>query len=242
MEIDIITVFPEVFYSFIDYSLLKRAQEERVLDIRIHNLRDFTTDLHRTVDDKPFGGGRGMVLKIEPIYKSVQSLKLKSKRTLGGVQQGSQNQKLKVQDPKSKVILFSPRGKKFNQGMATNFSQLDQLIMVCGRYEAVDERVADYIADEVISIGDYVLMSGDVAALVVLEAVARLVPGVVGKSQALRENRLTKRGGFREYPQYTRPEVFKPEPGVEWKVPEVLLSGHHEKIKDWRKKHTKVIE
>lgn len=231
MRFDIITIFPDIFYSFLDYSLLKKAQEERFLDVSVHDLRDFTTDPHRTVDDKPFGGGRGMVLKVEPIYRAVSVLR---KAKVAGM-----SSKLKI---KRKVILLSPRGRRFTQKMASQFSKLDQLILICGRYEGVDERVNQYIADEMISIGDYVLMSGDVAALVVLEAVSRLIPGVVGKSELMRESRLTERGGYIEYPQYTRPKVFEPEPGVKWEVPEVLVSGDHKRIEKWRKEHSQVIE
>jgi len=223
MRFDIITLFPEIFEFYFYHSILKKAKEKGVIKIKVHNLRDFASDKHKTVDDKPFGGGRGMVLKVEPIYKAVQSLKLKTKTQ------------------KSKIILFTPRGKKFNQKMAMEFSKLDQLILICGRYEGVDERVAKYLCDEKISIGDYVLMGGELPALVVIESVARLVPGVIGKSELLRE-RFTGKGGFLEYPQYTRPEIFEPQKGVKWKVPKVLLSGNHKKIEEWRKKHSKVIE
>jgi len=231
MIFDVITIFPEIFHSFKNQSILKKAQEKGIIKIRIHNLRDFTHDPHKTVDDKPFGGGRGMVVKVEPIFKAISTLtKFKI-----------QNSKFKITNKNSKIILFTPRGKKFNQKMATDFAKLDQLILICGRYEGVDERVAKYIADECLSIGKYVLMGGDLAALVVIEAVARLVPGVVGKSELLKE-RITESGGFIEYPQYTRPEIFEPLPGIKWRVPKVLLSGDHKKIEEWRKKHSKVIE
>jgi len=230
LTFNIITVFPEIFDFYFNYSILKKAQKRGVIEIKIHNLRDFATDKHKTVDDKAFGGGRGMILKIEPIYRVVQSLKSKIK-----------NQKSKITKPKTKIILFTPRGKKFNQKMATQFSKLEELILICGRYEGVDERVAKYIADEKISIGDYVLMGGELPALIVVETVARLVPGVIGKSELLKE-RITEKKGFQEYPQYTRPEVFSPRPGVKWKVPKVLLSGNHREIAEWRKKHSKIIE
>jgi len=223
MRFDVITLFPEIFEFYFKHSILKKAKEKGIIKIKVHNLRDFTSDKHKTVDDKPFGGGRGMVLKVEPIYKAVQSLKSK------------------VKSQKSKIILFTPRGKKFTQKMATEFAKLNQLILSCGRYEGVDERVAKYLCDEKISIGDYVLMGGELPALVVIESVARLVPGVIGKSELLKE-RFTEKGGFLEYPQYTRPEVFEPQKGVKWKVPKVLLSGDHKKIEEWRKKHSKVIE
>jgi len=223
MQFDIITIFPDFFNSFLSESIMKRALEKRLIKIRLHNLRDFTSDLHKTVDDRPFGGGIGMILKIEPIYCAVQSLKSK------------------VKSEKSKVILFTPRGKKFNQKMAYQFSKLDQIIMICGRYEGIDERVAKYIADETISIGNFILMGGEVAAMAVIEAVSRLIPGVLGKPRLLKE-RVTKEKGFVEYPQYTRPEVFSPKKRIYWRVPKVLLSGNHKKIEEWRKRHSKIVE
>jgi len=222
MQFDIITIFPEIFDSFLKESLIARAQKKKLIKINIHNLRKWTTDRHRTVDDRPFGGGLGMVLKVEPIYKAVKELS------------------------SSKIILFTPRGKEFNQKMAYQLSKLNQIIMICGRYEGVDERVAKHIADMELSIGDYDLMGGELPAMVVMETIARLIPGVLGKPELLKE-RITKEKGFIEYPQYTRPPKFFPKkfrrarPEV-WRVPKVLLSGHHQKIAEWRKKHRKVIE
>ena len=187
MRFDIITIFPEIFDSYFQESLLKRARTKKLIDIRVHNLRNWARDSHQTVDDKPFGGGLGMVMKIEPISKAVQELKEKR--------------------AKSKVILFTPRGKKFNQRRAQEYANLDQLIMICGRYEGVDERIGKYIADEQISIGNYDLMGGELPAMIVAETVARLIPGVIGKKEFLQER--VKEGGFIEYPQYTRPEVFE---------------------------------
>jgi len=228
---DIITIFPKIFDSFLKESLIKKAQEKNLIKIRIHNLRDFTNDKHQTVDDRPYGGGLGMVLKIEPIFKALKSLaKFKI-----------QNSKLKIKNQKSKIILFTPRGRKFNQKLAYQLSNLNQIIMICGRYEGIDERVAKHIADIKLSIGDYDLMGGELPAMVVIESVARLVPGVLGKTELLKE-RITKKRGFVEYPQYTRPEVFSPQKGVYWKVPKVLLSGNHKKIGEWRRKHQKTIE
>lgn len=232
---DIITIFPKIFDSYFKESIIKRAQQKRLIKVNIHDLRKFTTDRHQTIDDRPFGGGIGMVLKIEPIFKAVRELSSLKKR-------------------RRKVILFTPRGKKFNQRMAHQFSKLDQLILICGRYEGVDERVAKYIADTELSIGDYVLMGGELAAMVVIESIARLIPGVLGKPQLL-EERITKEKGFIEYPQYTRPEVFEPAKYIKkwkiypskfrkvkfWRVPKVLLSGHHKKIEEWRKKYQKTI-
>jgi tRNA (guanine37-N1)-methyltransferase len=223
IRFDIITIFPRIFDSYLKESFIKKAQEKGLIKIKIHNLRDFTKNKHKTVDDRPYGGGLGMVFKIEPIYRAVRFLKSK------------------VKSQKSKVILFTPRGKKFNQKLAYQLSKLNRIIMICGRYEGIDERVAKYIADLELSIGDYDLMGGELAAMVVIETVARLIPGVLGKPQLLKE-RITKEKGFIEYPQYTRPEVFSPKKGVYWKVPKVLLSGNHQKIREWREKHKKAIE
>ena len=222
MIFDIITLFPEIFETYLKQSLIGKAQKNKIVKINVLNLRDFTSDKHKTVDDKAFGGGRGMVLKVEPIYKAIKALKKKKQN-------------------KTKVVLFTPRGKKFNQKMATRFSKLDKLILISGRYEGVDERIAKHIVDEEVSIGDYVLMGGELPALVLIETVSRLIPRVIGKPKLLKE-RITKEKGFIEYPQYTRPEVFSPKKGVSWKIPKVLLSGDHKKIEHWRKKNSKIIE
>jgi len=227
VKFDIITIFPEIFGSYFKESIIKRAIKKSLISVNIHNLRDFSKESHRAVDDKPYGGGRGMVLKIESVYRAVKFLK---------------KQKAKSKNKKTKVILFSPRGKKFNQKTAHQFSKLDQLILICGRYEGVDERVAKYIADSNISIGDFVLMGGELPALMLIETVSRLIPGVIGKSEEMIKERITKEKGFIEYPQYTRPDVFFPEKNVCWRVPKILLSGHHKKIKEWQKKHRKIIE
>ena len=202
--------------------ILEIAQKKKFIKISIHNLRDFTNDNHKTVDDRPFGGGLGMVLKVEPIYKAIKKIQGKKKA-------------------KSKVILFTPRGKKFNQKMAYQFSKLDQIVFICGRYEGVDERVAKNIADIELSIGDYDLMGGELPSMIVMESVSRLIPGVLGKEQLLKE-RITKSGGFIEYTQYTRPEIFKTKEGKLWKAPKVLISGDHKKIEEWKRSHGKVIE
>jgi tRNA (guanine37-N1)-methyltransferase len=225
MKFDIITIFPEIFNSYFNESIVKRAQEKRLVKIKVHNLRDYTDDKRKTVDDKPYGGGAGMVMKIEPIYRAVN--------------------KLKVRGSKTKIILFSPKGKKFDQKMAKRFSKLDNLIMICGRYEGVDERVAKYIADEEVSIGDYVLTGGEIPAMIVVDAVTRLIPGVIAL-ESLKEESFQAKQSINsnkqsdqtiqpddknyEYPQYTRPESFN-----KWSVPKVLLSGDHKKIEEWRK-------
>lgn len=218
LKFDIITIFPKIFDSYLKESLIARAQKKRLLEINVHNLRKWAKDSHKTVDDRPFGGGLGMVMKVEPIYKAVKSLKKK----------------------KTKVILFSPRGKKFTQKMAHKLSKENHLVLICGRYEGVDERVAKYIADEEVSIGDYVLMGGELPAMVMIETMSRLIPGILGKPQLLKE-RVTKDKGFLEYVQYTRPEVFSPQKGKKWEVPKVLMSGDHKKIEEWREKHCKNI-
>lgn len=215
MKFDIITIFPHIFESFFGESLIAKARIKSLVEINVHNLRDWAEDKHKTVDDKPFGGGFGMVMKVEPIYKAISELK---------------------KDKGSKVILFTPRGKKFNQKMAAQFSKLDQIIMICGRYEGVDERVAKKIADIELSIGDYVLMGGEIPAMAVVESVCRLIPGVLGKEEMVKQ-RTTKTKGFVECAQYTRPEDFNG-----WKVPKVLLSGDHKKIEEWRKKHCREVE
>jgi len=221
LNFDIITIFPEMFSSYLKESLIARAQKKKLIKINVHNLRKWTKDRHKTVDDRPYGGGLGMVLKVEPIYKAVKEIKAKGKKV--------------------KVILFTPRGKKFNQQIAYNLSKLDKVIMICGRYEGVDERVAKNVADVELSIGEYDLMGGELPSMIVTETVARLVPGVLGKPQLLKE-RITKSKGFIEYPHYTRPEVFSPKKGVYWKVPKMLISGHHKNIEEWRKKRGKAIE
>ncbi|MCH8741886.1 tRNA (guanosine(37)-N1)-methyltransferase TrmD [Patescibacteria group bacterium] len=236
MTFNIITIFPDIFYSYFKESIIKRALKNGLIKINIHNLRDWTEDSHKTVDDKPYGGGIGMVLKVEPIYKTVQFLKKERQKSKNKIQ----GQARYGAGKKTKVILFTPRGKKFNQRMAYQFSQLDQLIFICGRYEGVDERVAKHIADVELSIGDYVLMGGELPAMIIVEAVARLIPGVLGKPSLLKE-RISKEKGFIEFQQYTRPEIFSPKKRVKWRVPKVLLSGDHKKIEEWRRKHKKII-
>ncbi|MBI1971269.1 MAG: tRNA (guanosine(37)-N1)-methyltransferase TrmD [Candidatus Wildermuthbacteria bacterium] len=228
IKFDVITIFPELIEVFAKESLISRAQKQKLLKIASHNLRKWAVDKHKTVDDKPFGGGLGMVMKIEPIYKAITALKSEARNP-----KHETNSKFKKL--KSKTILFTPRGRKFTQKNAYEYSKLNQLIFICGRYEGIDERVAKYIADEEISMGDYVIMGGEVAAMAVIEAVARLIPGVVGKKEFLPE-RNKKSKGFVEYPQYTRPEIFQG-----WKVPKVLLSGNQKKIEEWKQKYGRVI-
>lgn len=218
IQFDIITIFPDIFDCYFNESIIKRAQEKRLIKIDVHNLRDFTTDKHRTVDDTPYGGGPGMVLKVEPIYKAVQKLKTAKTKT-------------KNKKPKTRIILFSTRGKKFDNKVAKRLSKYDQLILISGRYEGVDERVAKYVADEEISIGDYILSGGELPAMILVDAVSRQIPGVLGKKESLEEIKGS-------YPVYTKPASFKPARAKKsWDVPKVLQSGDHKKIKEWRERY-----
>ena len=210
MKFHIITIFPEILKAYVDESLLGKAKSKGLLEINFVNLREYTEDKHRTVDDKPYGGGPGMVMMVEPIYKAVENIKSKA-------------------EGKTKTVLLSTKGSKFSQMKARNFSEYDELIIICGRYEGIDERVAKHLADEEVSIGDYILSGGELPALIITEAVSRHIPGVLGKKESLEEVKGS-------YPVYTRPEVFKTKDGKEWKTPDILLSGNHKKIERWRQK------
>jgi tRNA (guanine37-N1)-methyltransferase len=211
MKIDILTLFPEICRAPLSESMMKRAQENKIVDLRIHNLRDWTTDKHHIVDDAPFGGGQGMVMKPEPIFAAVEEL-----------------QQSAIKNQKSKIILMSPSGRRLDQKLATELSQESHLIVICGHYEGVDHRVIEHIVDLEISIGDYVLTNGAIAAVVLVDAVARLLPGVLGHEQSAHDDSFS--AGLLEAPQYTRPAEFRG-----WKIPEVLLSGNHAEIAKWRK-------
>lgn len=224
MKFDIITIFPKIFGSYFNESILKRAQEKELIEIKIHNLRDFTDDERRTIDDTPYGGGAGMVLKIEPIFRCLQSLKLQNPNDKSQI-----NPKFKIPNLKSRIILFSAKGKTFNQDTAKRLSKYDNLIMICGRYEGVDERVKENLIDEEISIGDYVLTGGEIPAMIAVDSISRLLPGVLGNDESA-QNESHSQSGILEHPQYTRPEEFQ-----NWKVPEILLSGNHAEIEKWRK-------
>ncbi len=248
MRFDVITIFPGIFDSYLKEALVSRSLKKKLIEFNVHDLRDWTDDRRKTIDGRPFGGNLGMVMKIEPILKAVLEIKKKNK--------------------KSKVVVFTPRGKKLNQKKVHEFSKLDQLIMICGRYEGIDERVSRHIADEEISIGDYVLMGGELPSMVLTESMIRLVPGAIGKESFLtekikKEKRKTK--GMVECSQYTRPEVFEPGKvikqkdfrkykdvkiknktlkeiaGSKWRVPKDLVSGDHRKIEEKRKKNEKLI-
>ncbi len=217
MKIDIFTLFPEICRAPLSESMMKRAQENRIVDLHIHNLRDWATDKHHIVDDAPFGGGQGMVMKPEPIFAAVEELQSKI-----------ENQRQSGSD-KSKIILMSPAGRRFDHAMATKLSKESHLIIICGHYEGVDHRVIEHLVDLEVSIGDYVLTNGAIAAVVLVDAVVRLLPGVLGHEQSAAEDSFSTE--LLEAPQYTRPAEFRG-----WKVPDVLLSGNHAEIAAWKRK------
>ncbi|MCU1303210.1 MAG: tRNA ((1)-) methyltransferase [Candidatus Sulfotelmatobacter sp.] len=234
MKADIVTIFPDFFRGPLDHGITRRAQEMGLAKIQVHDLREFTRDRHRTVDDRPFGGGEGMVLKPEPLFECLESMRLASQedRVAGRVKQS--------------VVLLSAQGQRFTQKVAAELVLLDRIVFVCGRYEGVDERVADFLADRELSIGDYVLSGGEIAAAVIVEAVMRLLPGAVGNEASTQQESFTVdakvRGsegadstcgsnGLLDYPHYTRPAEFR---GMA--VPEALMSGNHEEIRKWRRK------
>src|SRR5262245_9907929 len=238
MRIDIITLFPEICRAPLSESIMKRAQEKRIVDLHIHNLRDWTTDKHHVVDDAPFGGGQGMVMKPEPIFAAVEYLK---EQTLNVQRPTSNAQAVAASLRESralpagqrlhavpKVILMSPAGRRFDQQMAQQLSQEPHLIIISGHYEGVDHRVIEHLIDLEISIGDYVLTNGAIAAVVLVDSIVRLLPGALGHEQSAADDSFSN--GLLEAPQYTRPAEFR-----SWKVPEVLLSGNHAEIARWRK-------
>ena len=220
MIFDVITIFPDFFKSLLDYGLLKRAVASGRVQIRFHDLRDFTDDRHRSVDDRPFGGGPGMVFKPKPLFRAVEALKAESPG---------------VNFP---VILLSPQGRLLNQAVAEELSRDARLVLICGRYEGVDERVVEHLATDELSIGDFVLSGGELAAAVVMESVTRLVPGVLGNEESCQQDSFTappagtgdEAGGLLDCPHYTRPADFRG-----WKVPEVLINGNHQQIRLWRR-------
>jgi len=211
MIIDILTIFPDMVAVPLRESIIGKAIERKLIGVRIINIRDFTSDSHHTTDDRPFGGGSGMVMKPEPLVAAIDSVR--------------------ATDPPARVILLSPQGRIFTQEIAFELSRLNHICLVCGRYEGIDERIRRYYVDDEISIGDYVLTGGELPALVVLDTVARLIPGVLGSSESIEEESFV--GGLLEYPHYTRPEVFKGH-----RVPEILLSGNHGAIRRWRRQQS----
>jgi len=216
MKIDIVTLFPEICRAPLSESMMKRAQEKGVVELHIHNLRDWTTDKHHVVDDAPFGGGQGMVMKPEPIFAAVEDLKQR--------RANSERRALKI-------VLMSPAGRRLDQELAAELSQESHLIVLCGHYEGVDHRVIEHLVDHEISIGDYVLTNGAIAAVVLVDVIVRLLPGALGHEQSASDDSFS--GGLLEAPQYTRPAEF-----LGWKVPEVLLSGNHAEIAKWRREQS----
>jgi len=210
MKVDVLTLFPEMFAGPLDVSIVRRARASGLLELQIHNLRDFTHDRYQTVDDRPFGGGPGMVLKPEPIFEAVE----------------------KLAGDQTRVILTSPAGKPFGQELAQDLAKCEHLLFICGSYEGVDERVREALVDDEVSIGDFVLTNGGLAAIVIVDAVTRLLPGALGDEQSAEQESFSN--GLLEYPHYTRPAEFR---GM--KVPEVLLSGHHAEIEKWRQEQAK---
>jgi tRNA (guanine37-N1)-methyltransferase len=212
MRFHIVTIFPDFFVGPFAHGVVSRAQSAGLLEIRIHDLRNWTYDRHRTVDDRPFGGGEGMLLKPEPLFEAVEAI-------------------LPERTAVSKTVLLSAQGTRFTQLLARDFARLEDLLLICGRYEGVDERVAEHLADYELSIGDFVLSGGELAAAVLVDAVARLLPGVLGDERSSRNESFGEDNeGFLDCPQYTRPAEFRG-----WRVPEVLLGGNHEEIKRWRR-------
>ncbi|HUW22077.1 MAG TPA: tRNA (guanosine(37)-N1)-methyltransferase TrmD [Candidatus Bathyarchaeia archaeon] len=219
MKIDILTLFPAMFKGPFEESIIKRAQDKGFVEIKIHDLRQWTKDRYKTVDDRPYGGGTGMIMRVDIIERAILDIK---------------NKKTKTRSKNQKIILLTPQGKVFNQQRAQELSKLDRLILICGHYEGVDERIRKYLVDEEISIGDYILTGGELPAMVLTDSIVRLLPGVLHKPEAVElesfsHNKNNHLSLLLEYPQYTRPANFRG-----WKVPPVLLSGNHQKIENWR--------
>ena len=215
MKFHVVTIFPDFFRGPFEHGVVARAQQDGKIEIRVHNLRDWTADRHKTVDDRPFGGGEGMLLKPEPLFAAVETIfpeRAKGQR-----------------DDARRVILLSAQGQKFDQPAVRRLSESEELLLICGRYEGVDERVAEHLADEELAIGDYVLSGGELAAAVVIDAIARLIPGVLGNADSALRESFGADAGVLDCPQYTRPAEFRG-----WRVPEILLSGNHEEIRRWR--------
>lgn len=215
MQFDLVTIFPSILDSYFQYAQLKRALDKKIIEINTHDIRDYTHDKHKTVDDVPYGGGAGMIMKVEPIYECIEDILAKSK----------------IARKDTRIILLSAKGKIFDQKKAQEFAKYKKIVLISGRYEGVDERVAKNICDEEISIGKFIISGGELGSGIVMDAVTRLLPGVLGNTQSLAEESYNSKN--LEYPQYTRPEKFKG-----WKVPKVLLSGNHKLISSWRKKNS----
>jgi len=237
MRFDIFTLFPAIFESPLHESILKRAIESGLIDVRLHNIRDYATDKHHVTDDYPYGGGGGMVMKPEPIFAAVESVleigswELDASRGSSALQSPTSTPASRAVQPPIPIILLTPQGRVFDQSLARELAQHDRLALICGRYEGVDERVREHLVTDEISIGDYVLTGGELAALVIIDAVARLRPGALGDPDATADDSHAE--GLLEYPHYTRPPEFRG-----WRVPDVLLSGHHAEIDRWRRQQS----
>ncbi len=234
MRIDILTIFPEIATAPLGASMIGKAQQRGLVDLRVHDLRKWADSKHRTTDDMPYGGSQGMVMKCEPYFAAVEELRedfrfqISDFRLSEDAAQSASNLKSEIYDLKSRVILMSPGGRPFTQKIAEDYAKLEHIILLCGHYEGVDQRVIDHLVDDEISIGDYVLTNGALAAAVVADAVVRLLPGVLGDANSAPDDSFSS--GLLEFPQYTRPVEFRG-----WRVPDVLLSGHHAEIAKWRR-------
>jgi len=228
IQFDIITIFPKIFDSYLGEGIIARAVKNKILKIKIHDLRDFASDKRKTVDDTTYGGGPGMVMKIEPIFKALKKMRVIDKN--GNRMNAGKND--------TRILIASAKGKIFNQETALELSKYSRIVIICGRYEGIDERVSQYLADEEISIGEYVLTGGELPAMIMLDSISRLKKGVVGNRESIIDESFSKKG-YIEYPHYTKPESFAPGKGVNWNVPKVLLSGDHKKIKEWRDEKSK---
>jgi tRNA (guanine37-N1)-methyltransferase len=231
MNFYILSLFPNVLSNYFSVSIIGRAQKQEIINIKEIDIRDYTQDNYKSVDDTPYGGGAGMVMKVEPIYKAVLDLKQKIIK--------------KNKNKKTRIILFSAKGKAYSQKEVKRLSKYDNIILICGRYEGIDQRVAKYIADEEISLGPYILTGGELAAGVLIDSITRILPNVLGNIESLKKETFSKKGYFK-YPQYTKPAVFENKSCIvsktkKWKVPKILLSGNHEKIKEWREKRSEKI-
>ncbi|MFH0854375.1 MAG: tRNA (guanosine(37)-N1)-methyltransferase TrmD [bacterium] len=240
MKFTILTIFPDILNSYFSESIIKRAKEKGIININTIDLRNFAENKHKTTDDKPYGGGAGMIMKIEPIYKALAKTKdaeflLLRKKNARAT--GAQPRNGKTKSLKKRIILLTPAGEKFNQKTAKKFSKYDELIFICGRYEGIDARVEKFV-DEKISIGDFVLTGGELGAMVIIDSVTRLLPGALGNKESLKDESHSTEG-ILEYPQYTRPEIFKTTDGKKLRVPKILFSGNHKKIAEWREKKRK---
>ncbi|MBK8618744.1 MAG: tRNA (guanosine(37)-N1)-methyltransferase TrmD [Anaerolineales bacterium] len=224
MQFEVFTLLPEVFPSYIDTSIIKRARERGLITVRVHNIRDYTHDKHHMTDDTPYGGGGGMVMKPEPIFEAIESV-------LGvdaSFDDSLEEREASAQDVNIPIILLTPQGRVFNQSIAQELSQHDRIVLICGRYEGFDERIREHLVTDEISIGDYVLTGGELPALIMIDSISRLQPDVLGDPTGAQDD--SHAMGLLEYPHYTRPPEFRG-----WKIPEVLLSGAHAKIDKWRR-------